>query len=72
MITSAKQAQELSHRADMALENMSTSRFGEHAFLMRILLKDHGIRVSDRKEAIRVARQLVDEYLFANEYEGEQ
>jgi predicted transcriptional regulator len=71
-ITSARQCQELSHRADMAEENMSSSRFGEHARLMEILRREHGIRVRDRREAIKVARRLCDEFLFANEYEGEK
>jgi predicted transcriptional regulator len=70
-VTSAKQCQELSHRADMAEENLSSSRFGEHARLMEILQREHGIRVRDRRAAIKEARRLCDEFLFASEHEGD-
>jgi predicted transcriptional regulator len=70
-VTSTKQCQELSCRADQAEENMSSSRFGEHARLMEILRREHGIRVRDRREAIKAARRLCDEFLYAQEYEDE-
>jgi predicted transcriptional regulator len=70
-VTNAKQCQELSYRADQAEENLSSSRFGEHARLMEILRREHGIRVRDRREAIKAARRLCDEFLFAQEHEGE-
>lgn len=68
-VTSAKQCQELSYRADMAEENLSSSRFGEHARLMEILRREHGIRVRDSRAAIKEARRLCDEFLFAQEVE---
>ena len=68
-VKTAKQCQELSYRADQAEENMTTTRFGEHARLMEILEREHGIRVRDRREAIKVARRLCDEYLYAQEAE---
>jgi hypothetical protein len=69
VIKNQAQYKELAHMADMAEENLSSMRFGSHAFLMQKLRTEHGLRITDRLQAIREARRLCDEYLYAQEAE---
>jgi hypothetical protein len=68
-IKTLEQYMELARRADSAEANLSSSRFGEHWILIGILGRDHGIRVSDSIEAIKVARRLCSEWILAAQVE---
>lgn len=64
-ITSQQQYNDLAHMADMAEENMSSMRFGSHYALIQKLKAQHGMIAKDRRDAIKKARQLCDEWLYA-------
>ncbi len=66
MITTQQEYNDLALAADMAEENLSSLRFGSHYLLMKNLRK-HGVLATDRLDAIRQARKLCDEWLFAKE-----
>ena len=65
MIRTNAEYNELAHMADMAEENMTSMRFGSHYLLIPKLKSKHGVVARDRRDAIRKARKLCDEYLYA-------
>lgn len=65
MIKNKAEYNELAHAADMAEENLSSMRFGSHYMLIQKLKAKHGVVAKDSRDAIRKARQLCDEWLYA-------
>ena len=68
MINTKEEYEELATMADTAEECLQSLRFGSHAYLIRILYKNHEIR-TDRMGAIKEARRLCREYIDNLRYE---
>jgi hypothetical protein len=65
MIHTQEQYNKLAVMADTAEECLSSLKFGSHWLLRNILRQEHGVIATDSASAIRLARQLCDEWLFA-------
>lgn len=68
MIESMDDYKELASMADTAEDCLQSLRFGNHAFLIRLLRQKYGL-ICDRLGAIKEARRLCREYLDALHYE---
>jgi hypothetical protein len=65
MIKTIEEYNELATLADTAEECLESLRFGSHWILMGTLSQKYGIRTFDRREAIKKARQLCNEFITA-------
>lgn len=64
MIKTIDEYNELATMVDTAEETLESLRFGNH-YLLSAKMAKHGIRHLDRKETIKAARKILDEFMAA-------
>jgi hypothetical protein len=65
MINTIEEFNELATMTDTAEECLESLRFGSHWVLIAVLSKKYGIKTFERREAIRAARKILNEFITA-------